>query len=174
MLSRARSRRAAVATGFTLVEALIALAILETAVLAVVYTMTAGAKQTVAGDQVWRAGWLAEDLMEEIVCLDYADQVSPTSFGTEAGESARADFDDIDDYNGFAESTGKLTRLSGGAYADEFQIFSRSVSVVNTTQTLTDIGVDVYGRTVTITVTKPSGETWQLQRFVANPSQGGA
>ena len=47
---------------------------------------------------------LAQDLMSEILPLSYQDPDGTPMFGYEAGESTttRADFDDVDDYNGWS------------------------------------------------------------------------
>ena len=157
--------------GFTLVEAVIALAILQLAVLGILYTLAAGAQQSHAGDQTWRASALAADLMQEIVRLNYQDPSYPGDFGPHDNETTRSSYDDIADYNGYADGPTALAQLSGAAYPADFAGYRRSVVVANTTLTLTSIGRTVTGRTITITVTEPEGQTFQLVRFVANPAQ---
>ncbi len=157
--------------GFTLVEAVIALAILQLAVLGILYTLAAGAQQSNAGDQAWRASILGVDLMQEIVRLYYQDPKFPSDFGPHGNEKTRNSYDDIADYNGYTDGPTGLTQLSGAAYPSGFSGYTRRVAVQDTTMTLTSIGRTVTGRAVTVTVMQPDGQTWQMVRFVANPTQ---
>ena len=104
-------------------ESLLASAILAFAIVAVSQAIVAGQMQTVDALQRTRAMELAEALMEEVLRLDYTDPDGP-------GESGRANYDDLQDFNGFSEAAGSLKDAPGVAYDVTYQGFSRSVSVV--------------------------------------------
>ena len=91
---------------FTIVEAVISTIIVAVMFVAALSTVGASRRvqqQTtvaVAGRQ------LAESLLSEILRYSYADPNGSPVFGLETGESAatRADFDDVDDYDGWSSS----------------------------------------------------------------------
>lgn len=91
--------------GFTLVETLISTSILTVAGTALLLGI-AGSLQTTdfATEQTVAAG-MAQQLLDEITGMRYCEAgASPlaASLGPDAGETSRAQFDDIDDYNGYA------------------------------------------------------------------------
>jgi Tfp pilus assembly protein PilV len=80
-----------------------------------------------------RAALLADDLLNEILALPYADPNETPVFGRESSESAvRSAFDDVDDYNNWTESppTSKdgtsLTSLDGWERAVTVALVLRS------------------------------------------------
>ncbi len=82
---------------------------------------------------------LAVDLMEEILAKDFADLD-----GTD-DETARADFDDVDDYNGWSSSPPKDAR---GTSLTAYGSYSRSVTVTSATQSdLTPLNPPPLGST---------------------------
>jgi len=89
--------------GFTLVEAVISLAIVTTMVVVGLEMMGASAKARIVQREQSSATGLARQLLSEIRPCRYADADQPTGFGPESGE-VRATFDDVDDYNGYVES----------------------------------------------------------------------
>ena len=110
---------------------------------------------------------LAETLMEEVLRLAYTDPD-----GT--GEVGRANYDDLQDFNGFTEAASSLKDAPGIAYDTPFQGFSRSVSVVpangGTGISVTGLGDPLVGLTITVTVQDAAGSTWTLTRFRAEPT----
>ncbi|MBN2129398.1 MAG: type II secretion system protein [Sedimentisphaerales bacterium] len=91
---------------FTIVEAVISTIIVAFMLVAALSTVGASRcvqQETSLAD---RGRQLAESLMAEILRQDYQDTGKPISFGPEADESTatRTDFDDVDDYNGWAAS----------------------------------------------------------------------
>lgn len=157
------------ARGFTLAEVLLASAILSLATLAVVQAVSAGQSQTLGALKRSRANALADVLLEEILSKPYADPEGQTGFGPDTGESARADFDNIDDYHGYTEPAGALADHAGQVYSSGYQGFERSVSVVALTNSVADLGGDHAGVQVTVTVSEPSGRSWVVERFVPEP-----
>lgn len=93
------SRRADRQAGFTLVELVIFIVIVAVGVagiLLVMNTVVASSADPMARKQALA---LAESILEEILQKEYADPD-----GT-SGETTRAIFDDVDDYNGKSNST---------------------------------------------------------------------
>jgi len=152
--------------GLSLVECLLAVAILGFAVVAVSQAVVAGHMQTADALHRARAMELAEALMEEVLRLAYTD---PDGLG----EVGRANYDDLLDFNGFSEAAGSVTSREGATLAAPFQVFSRSVSVVSANGgagiSVTGLGGPIPGLTITVTVTDETGATWVLTRFRAQP-----
>src|SRR5687768_17333963 len=87
--------------GFTIVEASVAVLLVGVLLSSSIATVGALAQsRRVQADR--RGGYaLAQQLMSEIMALPFADPDQPVAFGPETGESSRAAFDDVDDYNGY-------------------------------------------------------------------------
>ena len=104
--------------GFTLAEALLASAVLAMVVTAITIPYSAAARNDVANARLTVASGLAQELMEEILSKPYADpdldgsgpegRAGADDVGPDTGESERALFDNIDDYNGFFEAAGSI------------------------------------------------------------------
>jgi prepilin-type N-terminal cleavage/methylation domain-containing protein len=150
---------------FTLIECLMATVVLSVAVLAVVYAVAAGQKETYATLDDMRAQSLAEALMEEVIAHPYAPQGDGNSQGPESGET-RATFVSADDFDGFTEAAGTLKDATGTAYPAPYQGFSRGVSAAFTTATVSGARSPVAGVLVSVTVSDRNGVRCQLQRFV--------
>jgi len=155
--------------GFTLVEVLIASAILSFATLAIVQAVAAGQAQTLDALKRARADALAEVMLEEVLSKPYNDPEGEATFGPDAGEAGRADFDNIDDYHGYAEPAGALADHAGAAYPAGYQVFDRAVTVVAETNSVSDLGGAHTGVRVTVTVSEPNGRSWIVERFVPEP-----
>ncbi len=167
MLNGARRGRGAV--GLTLPEAMLATALLGVATVGVVQAVATGQTQTYDALHADRALGLAEAMMEEIVILNYHED-SGAVFGPEAGESTRADFDDVDDYDGYTELAGALNDAAGAAYPEPYQKFDVSVAVTSETLNLTTWSVTQQGVTVVVTVTDATtGRAWAVTRYVPEP-----
>jgi hypothetical protein len=148
---------------------MVALTILSVALLAVSYTAVAGHQHLGYADETSRASRLAEDLVEEIVSKPYAEPGGAGAPGRDAGEFARPSFDDVDDYDGYAEAAGELADFTGARYGAPEQAFSRSVSVTTSDQAVPALGRTIPGKTVTVRVTHPRGVQCQVARFIPEP-----
>lgn len=155
--------------GFTLVESLAAAAILAFAVVALCQAIVSGQMQTYAALHDLRATSLAETMVEEILALPYADPDGASNPGPETGEPGRAQFDNIDDYHGFAQQPGQISDWRGSDYPVEYQDFSRSVAVSYGPLTVAGVGTSVQGLSITVTVTDAGGRQWIITRFVSEP-----
>lgn len=150
----------------TLVECLIATAILGFALLAIVQAVVAGQMQVTDALHRARALEVGEALMDEVLRLPYTDP----NGGSELG---RANFDDLADFNGFSEAAGALTDAGGTTYGPAFQDFSRTVSVVPANGgggiAVTGMGAALPGLTITVTVQDSDAAVWTLTSFRAAP-----
>jgi hypothetical protein len=80
------------------------------------------------------AAKLAGDLMEQIICKPFYDPDGSAydyNPGPEAGEITLADFDNVDDFDGYTEPQGQVKDVSGTVFTDPgYAGFGRDVSCV--------------------------------------------
>jgi MSHA pilin protein MshD len=124
-------RRKNTQSGFTLMEALLASAILLMAITAITmpFSTAAGTEQLVIR-QTMAAG-LAQELMEEILAKPFADPQGASNPGVEADEDEqdRGTFDNMDDYDGWEDLPGQIADMQGNLVNDEVaQQLSRHVT----------------------------------------------
>ncbi len=155
--------------GFTLLECLMAAAVLALAVAAICQAIVAGQMSTYDALYNERAVGLAESLMEEILALPYDDPGGATVAGPEAGEVNRAAFDNIDDFHGYEEDAGEQEDAAGDEYGETFQGFARSVTAAYGNVFVTAFNRNVAGLTITVTVTDDAQRSWSIVRFVPEP-----
>jgi MSHA pilin protein MshD len=153
----------------TLVECLVATTILSATLLAVSYTVVAGNQNAIAADRASRAARVARDILEEVSSKAYQDPDQTPVFGPEPGEIARAQYDDVDDYNGYAVTAGQLVDATGSLYLAEDQVFSVSVAVTAGQQNIAELGGTIDGLLVTVAVRHTSGEQWSFTRYIPKP-----
>ena len=101
--------------GFTLIEAMLAAAILVIAVTAIVLPFASGARCQAVDARQTLAVSLAEELLEEVLSKPFEEPgdgddepEDAANFGPDAGESARGDFTAVDDYHGYTEPAGSI------------------------------------------------------------------
>jgi type II secretory pathway pseudopilin PulG len=103
-----RRNRAAARAGFTIAEAMVAIALISVAGSALLLDTTSLIATTDVGMRQAIANGLAQQLMDEIAGMRYmepGDSPTKPTLGPNSGESGgpgRSQFDDIDDYNGYA------------------------------------------------------------------------
>jgi len=115
--------------GVTLVESVVAIIVLAIAIPPITLLFSEVAAHSVEHTLQSVAITYADALMEEIVSKPFEDpDEAAGSFGTE--EVSRADFDDVDDYDGLSNSPPE--RLNGTAL-DDYGGFTRSATVDNVT-----------------------------------------
>lgn len=144
--------------------------LLSIAVTAVAGALMAGAQQSAEALQMRLGNELAVGLMEEILALPYDDPEGATTIGPDAGESTRADFDNIDDYAGFTEAAGSVADATGTTYDAAYAGFARSVTVEAANIQPTGFAAAVGGLNVVVTVTVGPRTVSQVTRFVATPA----
>jgi len=159
MTSIQRHNLRAPLAGFTLVEASISIIIVAVMLGAAVQTLGVSARLRLIQKQQFQGQALAKQLMDEIMQLRYIDPTSP-GFGPETGET-RANYNDVDDYNGYLESP---PTLKDGTAITGYTGWKRSVTVTwadanNPANTATtDSGL----KRILITVTSPTGRVTKL------------
>ena len=162
----AMRRKRSIQPGFTLIEAVLAAAVLTFVVAALTQAIAAGQGQTYAALHANRGVELAEALMDEALSRPWLDPDGASTLGPEDGEAPRSGFDNLDDYHGYTESAGTLTDPAGEAYGRPHQRFSRAVQITATTVDQAGLG-ERSGLEITVTVTDERGRRWVVRRFVA-------
>jgi prepilin-type N-terminal cleavage/methylation domain-containing protein len=114
--------------GFSLIEAMVAVAVLGIAAASVLLPFISGAALRAEGVNRTLAARLASDLMEQILRLPFHDPNDETSYslGPESG-----DFDNIDDYDGYTEPQGQVKDADGKLFSvndSRYANFSRNVT----------------------------------------------
>lgn len=140
--------------GVTLVEAMIALAVLAVGVTGTMHAINAAASQSGRCAGRLEQIRLAEDLLEEVGAQAFAPSgVGRCCWG-------------VLGFDGFSEPAGGLVDAAGRPYPDRAQRFTRSVSVSAHTEALPIVGVSVTGALVRISVTESAGSEYTLEAFV--------
>jgi hypothetical protein len=105
--------------GLTLIESLLASALLAAVVVSVSWPFTAAGHHERAAARRIMASQLGAELMEEIIAQPFDDPDGNSAAGPDSGEFTRQDFDNIDDYHGYAEPAGQLRDIDGQLIAGE-------------------------------------------------------
>ena len=155
---------------FTLIECLMASALLAFVVAAVCQAIVAGQMQTADALHDLRGMAIAEMTMEEILALPYADPEGAAAAGPDSGETTRAAYDNCDDYHGFAQTAGNVTDGTGAVLPSDYDRFAVSVTAAYGTKTVAGLATSMPGLDVTVTVTDTTGREWELQRFIPEPN----
>lgn len=168
---KVRNRRPA--SGFTLLEVLVASGILSFATLGLVQAVSSGQSQTLDALRRARATALADAMLEEVLSKPDDDPEGATGFGPDTGEITRAAFDNRDDYHGYTQAAGELTDAAGTAYPTPYQRFQIDTAVVAETVDIAALGGEQAGLRITVTVTEKGttpgldgGRSWTVTRFV--------
>ena len=120
--------RAASCPGYSLVEVIIAMVVMSGLFIAAMNTVGAArATRSKNVDRI-RGDMLAQDLMAEILQVDFAEPGSPQSFGRDGGENSgkRDLFDDVDDYHNWAAAP---PQMRDGTLISDAADFERMVNV---------------------------------------------
>jgi len=177
--TQVRSQKTGFRRGFTLAEGLIASVVLALAVGAIVTPISASYQQTRTVKQTSIAISMAQQLMDEILSKPFADPTDlSTTLGPEADEPNRAAFDNIDDYQGYHDSTDPTAtdaiKLSGGQVVgwNSSDIYRRSVAVeYRASPGGAAVAAGDYV-VVKVTVTMPHGQQVSVQRLVCQYPRG--
>jgi len=115
--------------GFALVEAVISVVIVGVLMVVALNTVGAAKVGQAKAARRSRAALLGEAMMAEILPLAYEDPAEPDSLALEAGEDggSRANFDDVDDYDGWSASPPEA---KGGTPIVGAEDYRRVVKVV--------------------------------------------
>jgi MSHA pilin protein MshD len=151
--------------GFTLVESLICVLIVSGLLVASLGTF--GAIGRARQNQVDRTlGFaLADQMLDEVTQCYFKDpDVATTSLGPDAGETTRAQYDDVDDYDGLSQTP---PQLRDGTVLTEYAGWTRSVSVICVKPDAPDVAINAGDpqvlKRITVTVKSPRGTTITLR-----------
>jgi MSHA pilin protein MshD len=138
--------------GLTLVEAMVAMVVVSVLLVAAMRAVGgAGLNQCKSAERLTAAA-LADGLMAEILSKSYADPNQTPGFGPESGESARSLYDDVDDYNGYSETSSPKdsagTAVAGSTWARSV-VVERVVAATPSTVSSSETGV----KRITVIVT---------------------
>jgi hypothetical protein len=138
---------------------MIATAVLSIAVIGVLMPMISGHRSLRHAELQSRAIRMAESLIDEILLRPYG-----------GGGPTRPEWG-LDTYNGFAEQPGSLRDFTGQLCDQEDQVFSRVILVAPASQRLAAFGgPSVAGKSLSVRVDGPDGDSWVLKRFIPAPS----
>lgn len=134
---------------FTLLESLIASAVLAIVVLAVGASVTAAQRTTMMGRDAVLAAMAADDLLSELVGVDYIG---------------------LDAYDGLVQPVGGMQTLQGEDYPRDYTGLGRSIIVQEITVTEPEIGVVVLGKRLVVACFDNSRVIAELETFVPEPA----
>lgn len=123
-------------SGFSLIEVMAAMFVMSIGLPAVTYMLASGLAVGSDVNRDAQAYFLANALMNEISRRRFWEAASSPGNDVDSGETSgfdRTNFDDIDDYNIFKKTWGKLTppRDETGTMLTDYAMFSQYVTVVN-------------------------------------------
>lgn len=156
-----KQRRQIATHAFTLVEVVLTILIVGVGLVASVRALPVLLQVSQASQEHMVAQQLAVDLLAEIAMLPYEDPDQNPQFGREPTESAinRADFDDIDDYDGWKKSP---PQRKDGSTEPDCDGYVRAVIVESTNpNNFNSVEGDsvTKPKRITITVSKPGVPT---------------
>lgn len=150
--------------GATLTEVAVAAALVGVMLVATMQAVGAVFRTRLAARQRQEAEALGRELLAEIFQLPYKDPQGGSTFGPESGEtgSTRASFDDVDDYDGYAETPPK--DLAGGQLPNSAG-WSRQVAIARVEPAAPQVPTssETGLKRITVTVTSPTGTQTTLQ-----------
>lgn len=148
--------------GVTLLECLLAAVVLAMTTSAMIFPFAAGAQCSAQDARQALGVTLAQDLMEEILSKSFSDPG-----GTPQREGSRGAWDDITDYDGYAESAGCITSFDGSTITDKSAAgMTRHCSVQGVYVTGQDTSEEPSFMQVEVSVKHQGREMMKLTRLV--------
>lgn len=135
--------------GFTLLENLMAAAVLGIIVLAVGLAVSAAQKASIEGQKTVLGAMAADDLMSELRALEYA--ALPT-------------------YDGLVQNVGGIQTLAGEDYPETYWALGRSVIVEDTQYQEGGLGAKIDGRRIVVAAFDADRVLVELECFVPEPA----
>lgn len=157
--------------GVTLIEMVITIVILGIALSALISSLSSGISQSATPLWESRSLELTQAYLDEILAMKF-DGTQPLGGGVVSGVCAistdgqsRANFDDVDDYDGLNDSPPQLieTSLDMSTYSD-FSVLV-SVSCSGTELNLSD---DAFAKRIVVTVNVPGGQSRSVAVYKGN------
>lgn len=158
--------------GFSLIELVVSIVVLSIGLSALSSSLFLSAGRS--SDTLWqtKATQLSQAYLDEILAMRYQDDsplgggavagnCTSSSFGTEAGESNRSQYDDVDDYHGLTETAnfldGDITSNYSG-YSVAINVFCRGA----------DNSASTSSKLIVVTITSPTNQSMVFSAFRAN------
>lgn len=135
--------------GFTLLESLVATALIGVIVIAVISSVSAAQKVAFEGQKMILASMAADDLMLELVTLPY---------------------DELKQKAELTQAPGSMASLDGQVYPGTFWAIGRSLEVQEETITEPQLGIEVNGVRVTVIAFDEFRSLTTLETFIAEPA----
>lgn len=157
--------------GVTLIEMVITIVILGIALSALISSLSSGISQSATPLWESRSLELTQAYLDEILAMKF-DGAQPLGGGVVSGVCAistdgqsRANYDDVDDYDGLNDSPPQLieTSLDMSTYSD-FSVLV-SVSCSGTELNLSD---DAFAKRIVVTVNVPGGQSRSVAVYKGN------
>lgn len=157
--------------GVTLIEMVITIVILGIALSALISSLSSGISQSATPLWESRSLELTQAYLDEILAMKF-DGTQPLGGGVVSGVCAissdgqsRANYDDVDDYDGLNDSPPQLieTSLDMSTYSD-FSVLV-SVSCSGTELNLSD---DAFAKRIVVTVKVPGGQSRSVAVYKGN------
>jgi hypothetical protein len=150
---------------FTLAEAMIASVVLAASVIGIAGALSASYRQNAIRGNQATALFLAQQLMEEISSRPLS--VSGTDLpGWSGGQTNRANYDTIGDYNGYTDLSSSIQASDGSTYdLGDGASYTRAVSVTNNALPAGLSGTSSDFTLVTITVAKPHSQSVSISQL---------
>lgn len=156
--------------GFTLIEAMVAVFVVAMATAGIASLLAASSQQAAAMRNSSVSQSLARQLMEEIAAKPVNDTSGGIDNGPENGEASRGQFNTVDDYHGYGDTTDSIQMLDGTSIdLGDGEIYTRWVAVE---YRLTPGGAASLSNAapfcvVTVTITDDGGTPVKLVRLFA-------
>ncbi len=167
-------------TGFTLIETVIAIVVIGIALVGIIGVIFNNVQQGTRPFLEIKGVELGQAMMDEILLKRWDEDtplgggripLSLANIGTESGESERTDFDDVDDYNGYADGVAGevLQDELGNDISADFTGFSRSVTVDFFKPAGAPASLDTKNyKRIRVQVTAPTGENFVFTAIKTN------
>ncbi|MDP8233394.1 MAG: prepilin-type N-terminal cleavage/methylation domain-containing protein [Candidatus Saelkia tenebricola] len=137
--------------GLTLIELIISIVIFALVIGSLMNVFATVSQDTASGIHINRASTLAGSWVELILARSFDEEAedpftAPGSLGPDTGESIITDYDDVDDFNGYAFTDNDYPNLSGEVavyYVEDPDSFGNwnSVSLTSTNYKRIDVNV---------------------------------
>ena len=97
-------------SGITLIEMIAVIVVVGLAIPAILLMWQDLSFRSGRAEVIAQASFYAQELMEEIKSKNFADPNQTPVFGPESGEGGRSNYDDVDDFNGYSDTSAGYTR----------------------------------------------------------------
>ena len=135
--------------GFSLLENLMAAAVLGIIVLAVGLAVQAAQKASLEGQKTVLGAMAADDMMSALRALEYAQ---------------------LPIYDGVVQDVGEMQTLDGDDYPETYWALGRSVMVENTKYSEGGLGAEINGRRIVVAAFDENRVLVELECFVPEPA----